>query len=680
MSLKGKSISNKENRNVLKFKFIAFLLPFTVLLFAEGILRIAGYGSDLSLFLTDQTGKYYYLNPEIGKRYFTQEVNATNGNMDFFRKDKKPGTLRIFVLGSSTAFGFPYMYNGAFPRMLSYRLQRNSPELNIEMVNLSITAINSYAILDMARELPKYQPDAVLIYAGQNEYHGTLGVASSSKFGNSPFLTNLFIFSKHSRLMQLIYNTVYAPKKAEIATDFNLTLMERLASGQQIPYGSDKYKIGIQQFESNIAKVADIFSSQKIPVFIGTLVTNKRGIHPFVSNLTKTKNTAEWNQLYDAAKQVLEKRDTLKALESFKAASKIDSTFAECQFQLGEISYSGGDFMAAKKYYTNAKELDNLRFRAPEVFNDIIKKIPSGRQKIYITDVAAAFETASPHGIVGKELMLEHVHPNLHGYYLMADTYYKSIITSGLIQKSKYDSIPGEIIRKQMPLTQFDTIYGYVSNILLRENWPFNEALPEPTPAEQTYEGKVAGGLAVKQYSWEVAMEKLFNHYVQNSDYANALRIAEGQCLEFPFKLTFFERAAKLSQNQNDDNRAYFYLLKIWNNFVKNEEIAQQLVITTLRSDEPELAIGYLNYLIANSNAKQPFIELKKTGEEIIRLKAKLKTNPIDLSTINAISDLYIRSKNYKSAQKYIDLSFGIDPHGLQVKNLQSLANQMIKP
>jgi len=625
MIVKAKFRSPINGGNVLLFKIIAIVLPFIVLLIAELAFRAAGYGSDLSLFLTDKTGKYYYLNPQIGKRYFTQEVNATNGNMDFFRKDKTPGTLRIFVLGSSTAIGFPYMYNGAFPRMLDYRLQRHYPELNIEMINLSLTAINSYAVFDMAKELAKYQPDAVLIYAGQNEYHGTLGIASSSKFGNHPFLINLFIRSKQSRLMQFIYNTIYSPKKTDISTDLNLTLMERLASGQQIPFGSDKYKSGLQQFERNMSQTLDIFSSEKIPVFVGTLVTNKRGIHPFVSSLSNPGIATEWNQLFEKGKLSLEKGDTLQAFDAFTAANKLDSTFAECQFRLGEIAYAKGDFNTAQKLYTNAKELDQLRFRAPEAFNGIIRKIAANRTGIYVTDVATAFETASPHHIVGEELLLEHVHPNLPGYYLLADTYFKSISASTLIPKLRYEPIPDEIIREQMPLTQFDTIYGYVSNILLKENWPFNEPLPNPTPAEQTYEGKVAGGLAVKQYSWEVAMDKLFNHYIQNSDFANALRIAEGQCLEFPFKVSYFENAAKLAQKLKDDDRALFYLLKIWNRFVRSNEIAQQLLKTTLNSDQPQLAIPFLDYLITNTVPNQALVEQKKQIEEIIRLKDKMK-------------------------------------------------------
>jgi len=662
---------------VLIYKIIAILLPLIFLLFAEIALRIAGYGTDLSLFLADQTGKYYYLNPQIGKRYFTQEINATNGNMDFFKKKKAPGTLRIFVLGSSTALGFPYMFNGAFPQMLKYRLQRHFPELNIEMINLSISAINSYAVLDIAKEISKYKPDAVLVYAGQNEYHGTLGVASSSKFGNNPLLINLFIKSKHSRLMQLIYHIIYTPKKSEVSTNLNLTLMERLAAGQQIPFGSYKYKLGIKHYEYNMSKMLDLLSSKNIPVFVGTLVTNKKGIHPFISNHSNSETSAKWDQLFKDGQVELEKHDTLKAFRSFSEANKLDSTYAECQFKLGEISYARGDFKAAKIYYTNAKELDQLRFRAPEAFNEILRRVASELKGIHVADIAAAFEASSPHNIVGEELMLEHVHPNLQGYYLIADTFFNSIMSSKLIQQAGYDSIPEVILKEQMPLTRFDTVYGYISNILLKENWPFNEPLPKTTPEEQTYEGKVAGGFAVKQYSWEDAMEKLLSHYLKNNDYANALRIAEGQCLEFPFKVTYFESAAKLAQHENDDSRALFYLIKIWNNFAQNKGIAQQLVITTLNSDKPKMAMPYLNYLIANVNPNNHLADQKNEINRIIQLEDKLKSMPGDLSIINEIADSYLHSINYKAAQKYIDLSLRLDPKNLKAKSLKIQSEQI---
>ncbi len=676
MNLAKKTVNNDKIR-VLLFKIIAILLPFFIFFLAELSLRIGGYGSDLSVFKTDETGKYYYLNPQIGKRYFTNEKNATDANIDFFRKEKTPNTFRIFVLGGSTALGFPYMNNGAFPQMLKYRLQRQYPDLNIEMINLSMTAINSYAVFDLAKEVTKYEPDAVLLYAGQNEYHGTLGVASSSKFGNQPFFINLFIQSKKLRLMQLIYNTIYSSNKSDQSDDLNLTLMERLASGQKIPYNSEKYWLGIRQFERNITKIVNLFSSKKVSLFIGTLVTNKRGIHPFISELSKTENANEWNQLFDNGNVALHVGDTLKAINFFTSANKVDSTYAECQFRLGEISYAQKDYNTARKYYINAKELDQLRFRAPEAFNDIIEKVAGNRQNVYVTDVAAAFDAASPHQIVGEELLLEHVHPNLSGYYLMADIYLKSISAANLIPKARFDNIPAELIKRQMPLTQFDTVYGYISNILLKENWPFNEPLPEPTSAEKTYEGKVAGGLAVRQYSWEMAMEKLFNYYFKKSDFANALRIAEGQFLQFPFKVTYVERAAKLAQNQNDDDRALFYLQKVWNNFDRSNEIAQQLLITTLNSDQPKLSVSYLDYLILNSNSNQLYVEMKAEIERIIELENELKLSSGNLQVINKITASYIQIKNYKAAQKYIDLSLMIDPVNIETRNFQIAINQL---
>ncbi len=653
-------------------------MPVVVLILFELILRISGYGFDLRLFNTDQTGKYYYLNPQIGKRYFTQETNATNGNIDFFKKQKAPGTFRIFVLGSSTALGFPYMYNGAFPQMMKYQLQQYYPDLDVEMVNLSLTAINSYAILDIAREIPDYQPDAVLIYAGQNEYHGTLGIASSSKFGSNPFFKRLFIQSKKLRFMQLIYNAIYSSNKSSSSTNLHLTLMERLAAGQKIPFNSKEYKSGVTQFERNLNSILDVFSTHKIPVFIGTLVTNKRGIHPFVSDISKPEIIREWNKYYEDGKLALEKKDTLEAFRLFSLANKLDSTYSECQFKLAEISFARKDYQSARKFYTNAKELDQLRFRAPEIFNQIIKKAASGHQNVYITDVSSAFDSVSPHQIVGNELLLEHVHPNLNGYYLMAETYFKSIKASSILKKENLNNLSGEIVRQNMPLTRFDTAYGYISNILLKENWPFNEPLPEPTPIEKTFEGKVAGGLAVKQYSWDVAMEKLFNYYWQKSDFESAFRVAEGQCLESPFKVLYFERAAKLAQSLKNDEKELLYLKKIWLNFVKNNEIAGQLAVLNLKNDHPEQAITYLDYMILNTTANQKLVETKKITEQIIQQKNKLKSfDTGDIPILNTIAALYFQAENYTVARKYVNLSLQIEPNRLETKQIQKQVNQM---
>ena len=92
--------------------------------------------------LTTPDGQYLYMNKEISKRYFTAS-QATTGNIEFFKKKKDANTIRMFVLGESAALGFPYPNNISFQRMLKYELQKNNPSKNIEIINLSLTAINS---------------------------------------------------------------------------------------------------------------------------------------------------------------------------------------------------------------------------------------------------------------------------------------------------------------------------------------------------------------------------------------------------------------------------------------------------------------------------------------------------------------------------------------------------------
>ncbi len=153
-----------SGRRLWLFRLIALLIPFLFLFLLEVVLRLCNYGYDYSLFKTDSSDKnYYVMNPDASKKYFQNQTIATTGNEEIFKKIKDSNTVRIFVLGESTTIGYPYFHNGSFHRFLLYRLTHTMPDKNFEIINVSLTAVNSYTILGFAKQLINYQPDAVLI-------------------------------------------------------------------------------------------------------------------------------------------------------------------------------------------------------------------------------------------------------------------------------------------------------------------------------------------------------------------------------------------------------------------------------------------------------------------------------------------------------------------------------------
>ena len=508
------------------FKTIAVLLPFFAMILLEISLRLCNYGYTTNLFVEDTTGKFYYLNPDISKKYFTVSENATHGNYELFSKEKKHGTFRIFVLGESSTVGFPYLHNGAFPRMLKYRLQFEYPAVNFEIINLSLTAVNSYTLNDFSRQLINYQPDAILIYAGHNEYYGALGVASSSSLGRNPILIRAMIACKKFKTGQLIFRLAAWLKGTDKkTTDFTLTLMERMAHDQSISYNSTLYKQGIHQFDFNMTELLKLYQNHHIPVFLSNLVYNQKDIKPFIS--TKDKFSADRHYL------------------------------------LGNIAYAGKDYRSARYHYILAKDYDALPFRAPEMINILIKKYTAKGNGIFFVDAMHQFELHSPHGITDSTLLLEHVHPNLKGQRLIADAFYAELKKTRILPVQKNENQSISILRDDYPFTAFDTIFGKISIWLLKEQWPFNVPIPAEDPAHvKSYEEQIAGACAVRQINWIESMQYLSDYYIKKHDAGNAMRIMEGLCLEFPYEKKYFLQAGKLSFMMNNKNKSEFYMNK----------------------------------------------------------------------------------------------------------------------
>ncbi len=423
-------------KRIWLFRVIALLAPFVFLVVLEMALRLFHYGYNPSLFIESAENKdYWVMNPEASKKYFTDQLNATTGNREPFRKVKGPDVFRVFVIGESTTIGYPYFHNGSFHRWLQFRLMSEYPDKKIEMINVSLTAVNSYTVLGFSKEVVRYQPDAVLIYTGHNEYYGALGVGSTNRIGGSPGLVSFLLWLREYKVVQLMTRMIGGVRRlfSSDRSKSGKTRMELMVADQQIGYGSTLFFWGIDQYRENMDQALSIFHRAHVPVFLSNLVSNERDLRPFVSLPDGSRMASTFRQQYNQGKQALGAGDSVAAGRYFLTADHIDSGYALNRFFLGGLAYGRGDFVSAALYYESAKELDALRFRAPDSINGVIRELCGKYGNVHLVDARAAFKAASEHGMIGNKLILEHVHPNLLGYALLSDVYYRAMKEQGLI-------------------------------------------------------------------------------------------------------------------------------------------------------------------------------------------------------------------------------------------------------
>jgi hypothetical protein len=151
------------------FTSILFLLPILVLAGLEASLRLFNYGPNLDLILVKEKAgqKYYVLNPQVGQRYFSKGILAVPELYEeTFAYHKPKNGYRIFCLGESTTASFPYELNARFHRLLQDRLATLLPDKAIEVINVGLSAVNSFTVREFAAELVDYKPDLFLLYLG----------------------------------------------------------------------------------------------------------------------------------------------------------------------------------------------------------------------------------------------------------------------------------------------------------------------------------------------------------------------------------------------------------------------------------------------------------------------------------------------------------------------------------
>lgn len=659
------------------FMAIAIIIPFVVLISLEFLLGVFHYGYDTRLFIEDSTKPgIINTNTHISKLFFSNNKDARLGIQHSFKKVKSPETFRIFVLGESSAFGYPYTQRASFARMLEYRLANTFKNRNIEMINLSITAINSIAFLNFTNEIIEMEPDAILIYAGHNEYYGAMGVGSSHRIGSNRNIINSIISLRKFKVVQLAFDfsgfirSLFAKNGQKEGKGF----MHRMSGEQEVPYGSPLFRKGIDQFEGNMDGLLSLFDKHQIPVFYSNLVSNERGQKPFISILNVADTTSFFKE-FRKGFQAFNSGAYDEAETSFLNAGQIDSTYAMNNFLLGEIAYLKGNFEQACRYFKQAKDFDALRFRAPEAINRKIKELSLKYGHIHFVDAKKEFTEQSPSGILDNHLFTDHLHPNLFGYFLLSEAFYKSIIESGIAGKNT-NSVSATDSWNEMPVTTVDSIYGDWMAMVMKEQWPFYEKADFDPDKNLSYPEKLTLQIFNNQISMDMAMDSLFAFYSKEGDILQSLKVIKSMGLDHPENWRYPAETANLYSMLPDFEESLYYYKKSFEKF-PNPEIARKIVFNLLQLDSPAGTKYYLEYLLQHQPSDRMAAQLLEKTQAIMGFKKQLLSDPENVSAILGIADYYLFIRNMGEAKKYIDKAVEKYPDDKGVQRVRNEYNKL---
>ena len=286
-----------------------------------------------------------------------------------------------------------------------------------------MTAINSHAIVPMARECARYHGDLWIIYMGNNELLGPFG--ASTVFG--PQAPPAVLVRVHLALLRTRFGQAFvalARKFHPGGAPASWGGMKMFLDQQLLPTDQRKERV-YRNFQANLTSIVGAGIDAGVPVILSSVGSNLKDCPPFGSlppqNLAGT-DLAHWNALLQNGVTNQTHEEFAAALDNYQQAARAASQSPELQFRLGECFLQATNIEEARRHFVLARDLDALPFRADSRINRIIAETANhyANQRVFFLDAEQALAARAPNRIPGEESFYEHVHLNFAGNYTLA--------------------------------------------------------------------------------------------------------------------------------------------------------------------------------------------------------------------------------------------------------------------
>lgn len=334
-------------------------------------------------------------------------------------KTPAPGTLRICLLGGSEVMGLPEPSFG-LGRQLELMLEHRYPGTSVDVIQMAMDGGNSHVLREMARDLKRLRPQAVIVMTGNDEVSGPYGPASGlGRLHHSSRIARAMTVFSRSRLAQLLVAAV--DRLFPARRDLNawrrsepITLRGRMSPGDP------RLKTVRRSFRKNLDAILKT-AAQASPVVVAcTVPVNLRDCAPFSTSYLENETAAQKvRETLRAAIAAETAGNRFEAARHYATAIRLHPTHAEALFRAGRMALNENRTAEAAALFSRARDADALRLRADAPLNALIRACAENAG-VSLLDAEALFAIRSPQGIPGRELFLDHIHMTFEGHHLLA--------------------------------------------------------------------------------------------------------------------------------------------------------------------------------------------------------------------------------------------------------------------
>ena len=446
------------------------------------------------------------VNSRYAERFFWERYQGqlvASGRMAAcpFVEPRPAAAFRVVFVGASTVQGYPQPRRLAASSFLEAMLRDVLPGRRVQVYNLGITSIASFAVSRVLEDAMALEPDLAVVYAGHNEFYGLYGVGERPTPGFNRFHYGLLQY----RLARLVDRLLDVVRGREVTA---VDLLQIMGERGEVRLDSPRREAALAHLRENFGEMARLCRERRVPLVFCTLAANDAGFAPAgaVAPVLDSAEKARWRAKMERAADLLD-GSAVNPDSAAVALAELDSIAAWAVehawwwYLRGRALSGVGRAEEAFAAFRRARELDAMPWRAPEAYSRVIREVAAA-QEVVLADVEAAFLDASPPEGIGWELMADHVHPSVRGQYLLARAVAQALVErlpadslewTRLRGESEYRRLLGDLPVEQVRVDQtmakllaekpMDRYNGHNARLFARRATAGWQALSEPERA-----------------------------------------------------------------------------------------------------------------------------------------------------------------------------------------------------